>query len=289
MTASVLTHTRQAFEMVKFSHSVFALPYALSSLLLASGGRPSLKQIVLIILCMVTARNTAMAFNRLVDADIDAKNPRTKDRHIPKGLLSRRFAIGFITVNAVLFIAFAAGLNILTGLLALPTLVVLCSYSYAKRFTDYTQLYLGVCLGLSPIGAWIAITGEIALLPVLMALGVMFWVAGFDLLYAMQDHAFDTKAGVKSMVVKWGIPKALILSRIFHAACIVLLALAGWTGHLGLFYAVAIAAIAILLAYEQSLIRADDLSRMDAAFFTVNGVIGLIYLAGVAAHVWIIL
>ncbi len=273
--------------MVKFSHSLFALPFALSSLLLASNGNPTIRQVVLIILCMVTARNTAMAFNRLVDADIDAKNPRTQDRHIPKGLLTKRFAITFIAVNAILFVGFAAFLNTLTFILSLPTLLVLCSYSYAKRFTHYTQIYLGVCLGLSPIGAWIAIQGNISLTPLLMAVGVTLWVAGFDLIYAMQDHDFDVKTGVKSMVAKMGIANALTLSRVFHVLCVIFLGGVGLISSLGIFYWFALVLIAALLIYEQNLLRPHDLSRINAAFFNVNGVIGLIYLAGTAIAIYL--
>ncbi len=229
---------------------------------------------------MVTARNTAMAFNRLVDAQSDAENPRTAIRHIPQGLLSRRAVALFIIVNALVFALTSSFFNNLTLILAPIALMIICGYSYTKRFTHGAQIFLGLSLGIAPASVWIAITGGLTLFPILMGLGVLFWVAGFDILYATQDYEFDKNKGLKSLVVLCGIPRALNLSRIFHALSVLFFILTGLNGGLSLIYFAAVFLIACGLLYEHTLVKKDDLSHINTAFFTVNGLIGMVYLIG---------
>ncbi|MBX7147984.1 putative 4-hydroxybenzoate polyprenyltransferase [bacterium] len=282
---ALATKIKHTLEMIKFSHSVFALPWALSSMLYAAHGFPSFKLFILIVLAMVTARNAAMGFNRVVDAKMDAENPRTQIRHLPKGLLKTNFVIGFVVVNAVFFIIISKYINNLCFILSPFTLIILFFYSLTKRFTHYTQIFLGLALGLSPLGAWIAVKAQFDLFPALLGLSVLFWVAGFDLIYAAQDYVFDVDKGVYSLVVKWGIEKSLFIARLFHALEIATLVFIGWNFHLSFIYFITIAIMAIFLAYEHSLISPKDLSKLDMAFFTVNGWIGFIFLAGTVAEV----
>lgn len=267
--------------MIKFSHSIFALPFALSALLLAVKGFPSATLTILIILAMIFARNTAMAFNRLVDADIDAKNPRTSNRQLPRKILSSRFVSLFIVINAIFFITTTYFLNTLAFALAPLVLIILCFYSYTKRFTHYTQIFLGLSLGIAPVGAWIAATGKIELEPLILGLGVFFWVAGFDLIYATQDSEFDKKEGLKSMVVKLGISRSLWLARYFHGMSVILFFALGWLSHLGSLYQIAIGIIGVLMIYEHQLVTPKKLSHINAAFFTVNGIISFLFFIGV--------
>lgn len=271
---------RHTLELVKFSHSVFALPFALASLLYAAGGWPEPRIFLLVVLAMVTARNTAMAFNRWVDADIDAQNPRTASRHIVTGLLSKKYVLLFVIANALMFVASAYFLNRLCFILSPVVLAWLCFYSLTKRWTPLTHLFLGASLGMAPLGAWIAVRGEFGLFSALLGLAVLFWVAGFDIIYSTQDNAFDRKAGLKSLIVSLGLPASLRLSKFFHLACVGLLAGLGGLYGLGVPYFVTVALVAGFLIYEQSLIRASDLSRVNAAFFTMNGWVGMIFLAG---------
>lgn len=270
------------FELVKFSHSLFALPFALASLLFATHGHPSLRLIGLVILAMVTARNAAMAFNRLVDADIDAKNPRTVSRHLPQQLLSRKYVLIFITINSILFICISSLFNSLSLILSPIALLIVFTYSLTKRVTHATQIFLGFSLGIAPIAAWIAVTGHLAFPPMLMGLGVLFWVAGFDILYATQDYEFDKKAGLKSLVVALGINKAFITARIFHALSVISLSTFGVVFEANWIYQTTVALIAFLLVIEHGLIGPKNLSRINAAFFTMNGLIGIVYLLGSA-------
>ena len=268
--------------LVKFSHSIFALPFALAAMLLAMGGLPPARLVLLILLCMITLRNAAMAFNRYLDAEIDARNPRTATRHIPSGLLSKNFVLFFAMINAFFFILATSWINPLSFNLAFPALGLACFYSFTKRITALSHLILGSVLGISPVGAWIAVTGEISFLPVLLGIAVIFWVAGFDLIYATQDFDFDKKQGLHSLAVALGIRGALFLSKIFHLITLLLLLWFGQVAILGGIYYVSWLLIAGLFVYEHSLVKADDLSRVNAAFFNVNGIISLIFLAGVA-------
>lgn len=278
---SLFRKIRQTAEMVKFSHSIFALPFALASMLIAAGGIPPGRLVFLVIMAMVTARNAGMSFNRWLDASIDAKNPRTASRHIPRGLLSPGFVLAFSIVNAALFVWVASRINMLCFWLSFPTLGVLFFYSHTKRFTSLSHLVLGLALGMSPIGAWIAVTGTLAFAPVLLGVAVVFWVAGFDMIYATQDYDFDRKEGLHSLVVRLGLKNALRVARVFHAATVVLLLLFGNLLSLGWPYFLTWVLISLLFLYEHSLVKADNLSRINAAFFNVNGFISILFLAGV--------
>ncbi len=276
-----LRKSAQLGELVKFSHSVFALPFALAAGWVASEGHPSPKILFLIVLAMVTARNAGMAFNRYLDAELDARNPRTTTRPIPQKVFSKRFVLSFSVLNAILFIIIAGRINPLCFFLSFPTVALLYFYSFTKRFTSLSHLVLGLILGISPIAAWIAVTGEIKFAPVLLGAAVLLWVAGFDVIYATQDDAFDRKESLHSLVVRLGIPQALKLSRLFHVITLGLLLLFGSLLHLGGIYYFSILLISFLFIYEHSLVHPSDLSRVNAAFFKVNGFISILFLCGV--------
>lgn len=281
----ILQKVRHVGEMVKFSHSIFALPFALTSMLVAAHGLPSARVFLLIVAAMITGRNAGMAFNRYLDANIDGRNPRTRSRHIPAGIISRRFALGFSAVNSVLFILICFGINTLTFLLSFPALILLFFYSATKRWTYLSHLVLGLALGISPLGAWIAVHGDVALPPIVLAMAVLFWVAGFDILYATQDHDFDRQEGLHSLVVRFGIARSLTLSRISHVASFVFLLAFGVASHLRWPYFGVLGLIALLFLYEHSLVKPYDLTRVNAAFFNVNGFISLLFLLGVALSI----
>ncbi len=268
-------------EMVKVSHSIFALPFAVSALFLASGGFPSLPVLGKVVLAVVFARTAALAFNRWADADIDALNPRTRSRAIPAALLSRpQVGIAALLSGAV-FVLTAAWINRLAFALSPVVLVVLLGYSYTKRFTRLSHLVLGLALGLSPLGAWVAARGEVALLPAVLGAAVLFWTAGFDIIYACQDVDFDRKEGLRSIPERWGVARALAAARILHAFTVALLIGVGYLGGLDWVYGAGVAVVALLLIYEHSLVRPEDLSRVNQAFFTVNGIVSLAYMAAV--------
>ncbi|WP_446741771.1 UbiA-like polyprenyltransferase [Silvibacterium acidisoli] len=270
-------------EMIKWEHSVFALPFALTGAMLAAHGLPSLVQILWIIVCMVSARSAAMAFNRWADASLDAENPRTAMRAIPAGHLSRGFVGGFTVLMAALFIFAASRLNHLTLLLSPVALAVVLAYSYAKRFTRWSHLVLGVALGIAPAAAWIAVRGSLDPRIVILTAAVMFWVAGFDLLYACQDAGHDRQAGLFSVPATYGVVAAFWIARIFHLVMIGLLILLAREFHLGVAAMIGIGAVVALLAYEHSIVSPRNLSRLNAAFFTMNGVISVVFFLFVAA------
>lgn len=282
---------RDYFSLVKFSHSIFALPFALQGAWLAGSGRPRLPVLALIVVCAVAARTAAMAFNRLVDREIDAANPRTQGRELPAGRLSVRGVWALILVAATLFIAAAFALNTLAGLLALPVLLLLFAYSFVKRFSSLAHLCLGVCLALAPLGAWIAVRGDFRgdLTPILwLSAAVASWVGGFDLIYACQDREFDRTAGLHSIPARFGIAAALRLSSALHVLTLIALAMVAVSAHLSVVYWVAVALTAVLLVWEHRLVSPDDLSRVDVAFFTVNGWIGVgLFLGLVADRAWV--
>lgn len=267
-------------EMIKFSHSIFALPFALSALVFAADGLPPLKTVGLIILAMVTARNTAMAFNRFADAKIDAKNPRTANRHIPKGLLSRSFVLGFAIMNGALFIWISRFFNPLAFKLSPVALAIIYFYSYTKRWTHFTQLFLGLSLAIAPIGAWIALRGTVELFPILLGLAVMFWVAGFDIFYATQDYHFDKSEGQKSLVVRFGIGQSLIVAKFFHILSMAFFLILGIAYHLNIIYLTTVLLMGTFLAFEHHLVKPNDLSRVNTAFFTLNGAVGILFFVG---------
>ena len=269
-------------EMIKWEHSVFALPFALTGAMLAAGGLPRPMQLVWIIVCMVAARSAAMAFNRWADARLDAENPRTRIRAIPAGLLSRTFVGGFTVVMAAIFILAAAQLNRLTLELSPVALAVLFFYSYTKRFTRWSHLALGFALGIAPAAAWIAVAGSLDPRILILTVAVMFWVAGFDLLYACQDAAHDRANGLFSVPAAWGVTAAFWIARLLHVLMLALLVWLVAAFHLGSFALAGVAVVAALLLYEHLIVSPGDLRRLNAAFFTMNGVISIVFFCFVA-------
>jgi len=273
-------------ESIKFSHSIFALPFALSAFFIASRGiNPPWPLFGKIIAACVFARTAAMSFNRLADARIDAKNPRTSSRAVPTGELSRSFMAIATIGSCCLFALCCWWINSLALSLCPLALIVLLGYSYTKRFTSLSHLVLGIALGLSPVGAWVAVRAEIGLLPVLLGFAVAFWTAGFDVIYACQDHSFDKDEGLHSLPTKIGPARALLLSKLFHLLAIVLLVILGLQAEFGLYYWCGVLIVALLLAYEQSLVKPGDLSRVNLAFFTLNGIVSLVFMTSVILEV----
>ncbi len=284
---SLWAKTRITLEMIKWEHSIFALPFALTATLLAARGVPALRTLLWILVAMVAARSCAMAFNRWADAELDAANPRTKTRAIPAGLLSRQFVLAFTVATAAMFVVAAAALNRLTLYLSPLVLLVLLGYSYMKRVTRWSHLVLGLALGLAPSAAWIAVRGSLDPRIMVLTAAVMLWVGGFDVLYACQDFEHDRSAGLHSLPQAIGIPAAFWAARVMHLLMLALLAwfavlfhfqIAGWLG---------IGAVAVLLGYEHSIVSPRDLRRLNAAFFTMNGVIAMVFLVFVAVDLWL--
>jgi 4-hydroxybenzoate polyprenyltransferase len=278
----VLHSLRVTLEMIKWEHSVFALPFALCGAMLAAGGLPSLHQLLWIVVAMVAARSAAMAFNRWADASIDAANPRTSTRALPAGHLSPSFVATFVVISSAVFIFAASQLNRLTLLLSPVALAVLLLYSYTKRVTRWSHLVLGFALGIAPSAAWIAVRGSLDPRILLLTAAVTFWVAGFDVLYACQDFDFDRQAGLHSIPRYVGIPTALWIARAFHLIMVVLLVALLIAFGMGKLAACGVLAVIALLLYEHSLVRANDLSKLNAAFFTMNGVISVLFFMFVA-------
>jgi 4-hydroxybenzoate polyprenyltransferase len=265
--------------MIKLSHSIFALPFAMAAAVLAAGGLPPLRQVTWILVAMVGARSAAMGFNRLADHELDARNPRTAGRELPAGLLSRGEVWAFVVLSAAALVVAAAMLNPLCLALSPLALAIALGYSYTKRFTAFSHGFLGLALSIAPVGAWLAVRGAFAWPPVVLGLAVLLWVAGFDTIYSCQDADHDRTVGLRSLPARWGIRAALVAARVFHAGAVVLLAALFALVPLHPLYLAGVAAVAGLLAYEHSLVRADDLSRVNAAFFTVNGWISVGYFA----------
>ena len=280
MLTATAKNVRTTLEMIKIEHTLFALPFAFLGAVLAAGGWPSAQQALWITLAMVGARSCAMAFNRIADREIDARNPRTSSRALPSGTLSVGFVWAFTLVSAALFFTAAAMLNRLTLVLAPVALLSVLLYSYTKRWTMLSHLVLGWCLAIAPAGAWIAVRGALdSPVPFLLSLVVMLWTAGFDVLYACQDYDFDRRAGLHSIPRHLGVARALWISRLFHAqAFSTLVALYLVTG-LGALALVGVAATGALLVYQHTLVRANDLSRLNAAFFTTNAFVSVILFA----------
>jgi 4-hydroxybenzoate polyprenyltransferase len=271
---------------VRFSHSVFALPFALAGALLAARLVPlSWSRMGWIVACMVSARSAAMGFNRLVDAASDARNPRTAMRELPRGALSRREAAGFVVVWSAIFVACAGQISTLCLVLSPLALVIAFWYSLAKRVTSYTQLFLGLAMAVAPVGGWIAAGGPARIEPWLLGLAIGAWVGGFDVLYACQDLEFDRREGLHSIPVRFGVSRSLWLSRGMHVVTVAALAGVGVLAGLGWLYHAGVAVVAALLVFEQSLVRVDDLSQIKRAF-DLNGWVGVLYLAATAADVW---
>ncbi|MDR3753406.1 MAG: UbiA-like polyprenyltransferase [Terracidiphilus sp.] len=285
--AGVLSKIRTTLEMIKWEHSIFALPFALTAMLLAAGGLPGWRTVAWIVVAMVAARSAAMAFNRWADADLDAENPRTRNRAIPAGLLTRKFVLGFISAAVLVFFVAAAELNRLTLELAPLALAVLLGYSYLKRFTRWSHLGLGLALGLAPAAAWIAVRGSLDPRILVLTAAVTLWAGGFDVLYACQDFEHDRAAGLHSLPQAVGIPMAFGAARVLHVAALGALAWFAWLFHFGLAGWLGIAAVGLLLAYEHAIVSPRDLRRLNAAFFTMNGVIAMVFLAFVSADLWL--
>ena len=268
---------RTTLEMIKIEHTLFALPFAFLGAVLAAHGIPTAWQMLWITLAMVGARSTAMAFNRIADRDIDARNPRTKMRAIPAGTLSVAFVWGFTLLSAALFLLSAAMLNRLTLWLSPIALASILLYSYTKRWTLLSHLMLGWCLSIAPTGAWIAVRGSLnSPIPLLLSLTVMLWTAGFDVLYACQDYEFDRGEGLHSIPARIGISRALWMARLLHAGAFVALVALYFLTNLGLLAMAGVIATGALLIYQHTLVRANDLSRLNAAFFTTNAFVSII-------------
>jgi 4-hydroxybenzoate polyprenyltransferase len=270
---------RIILEMIKFEHTLFAMPFALIGALLAvpftPAGAPLARQLFWIIVAMVAARSAAMAFNRIVDAEYDRRNPRTAARAIPAGLLTRGQVALFTLVAIALFLIAAWELNPLCFLLAPAALAAILGYSYTKRFTALSHLFLGIGIGIAPVGAWIALTGSLHAIPLLLGAAVMLWIGGFDIIYSLQDADFDRATGLRSLPETVGAARALRVSRGMHAAMLALLGALGLVAGLHAFYYAGVAAVAALLAYEHSIVSPEDLSRVNVAFFTLNGWVGV--------------
>ena len=274
-------------EMIKFSHTVFALPFAVMSAFLAAGGMPSVRKLFWIMMCMVGARSAAMSFNRIVDAGYDAQNPRTSGRAIPAGKLTRAETAAFMLVMTGLFAFSAYMLSWLALMLSPVALAVIFGYSYTKRFTDYSHFVLGLALGIAPVGAWIAIKEEFHPIALLLGLAVVLWTAGFDLIYACQDIESDRRTGLRSLSKRLGPAGALALSAILHAAMIAVLIAILYVAQLGKVFFGGIFLVAALLAYEHSIVKPNDLSRINTAFFNVNGAISIILMALTIADIMV--
>jgi 4-hydroxybenzoate polyprenyltransferase len=274
---SLTRNIRTTLEMIKIEHTLFALPFAFLGAVLAARGLPTLTQIFWITMAMVGARSTAMAFNRVADRDYDARNERTKTRAIPAGVLSVIFVSSFTVVAAAVFLFAAAMLNRLTLILAPIALASIVLYSYTKRWTMLSHLVLGSCLAIAPTGAWIAVRGAIdSPIPLLLSLVVMLWTAGFDVLYACQDYEFDRREGLYSIPARFGISRSLWISRLLHAGAFAALIALYFTANLGMLAVVGVIATGALLVYQHTLVRANDLSRLNAAFFTTNAFVSVI-------------
>ena len=266
--------------LVKFSHTLFAMPFAFIGYYLALDNKQhefDWKTLALVVLCMVIARNAAMAFNRFLDKEIDKKNPRTAQREIPKGIIKPKSALVFVIINVLLFFATTWFINLLTFLLAPAAIFVILFYSYTKRFTPLCHFVLGLGLSLAPIGAFLAVTGKFEWLPIIFSFVVLLWVSGFDMIYALQDQEFDKKYQLKSIPALIGNKNALTLSTIIHIICAVLIILAGFLGHFQLFYWIGSTAFILLLFYQHLIVKPDKLDKVNLAFFSANGIASVFF------------
>ena len=282
----MFARVRTYLSLVRFSHSVFALPFALTGALLAARHHPiSWQQIAWIVVAMVAARSAAMAFNRLVDARFDAGNPRTAMREIPRGTVSPGEARVFIALSALVFVGAAWRLGPICFALSPVALAIVFWYSLAKRYTTWTQAFLGLAMAVAPVGGWLAAGGRQGWEPWLLALAIGLWVGGFDVLYACQDLDYDRAHGLRSIPVRFGVPVSLTISRLMHAAAVAALAGVAVVVPLGAVYLAGVAAVALLLVYEQSLVTAADLSQLKRAF-DLNGYVGILYMVVTALAVY---
>lgn len=266
-------------EMIKFEHTIFALPFAIMSAFIASDGIPAPGKLIWILLAMIGARSCAMAFNRLADSGFDGANPRTAARAIPAGRITKRAVWVFTVVSAALLVFAAYKLNPLAFTLSPVALAVIVGYSYSKRWTILSHFWLGLSISIAPIGAWIAITGTLDWPPMLLGLAVLLWIGGFDIIYACQDYEFDRKHGLFSIPARYGKQRALRLSSTLHAVMVAVLIGVTAITDLGVFYLIGVGIVTILLIYEHAIVRPNDLSRVNLAFFTLNGVVSLVLMA----------
>jgi len=273
------TMVRRLLSLIKFEHTIFAFPFAIMAAFLAAGGWPSLRQFGLICGAMVGARSAAMAFNRIVDRQQDSVNPRTRERELPTGKVTLAQAWAIVIVGSVVFLGSAALLNRLTALLSPVALLIILSYSYTKRYTRLTHAVLGLCLAIAPMGAWIAVRGRLDLAPFFLSAAVILWVAGFDIIYACQDVEFDRQQRLFSLPASLGVSRALWIARMGHGVMVGILLLLPLFISLGFIFKAGVGLVALLLLYEHSLVSPRDLSRVNAAFFTVNGMVSLLLMA----------
>ncbi len=283
----ILEKVATILEMIKFSHTVFALPFAVMSAFLAAGGMPSARQLFWILMCMVGARSTAMSFNRIADARLDAQNPRTAERAIPAGKLTRAETAAFMMAMIALFVFSAYMLNRLAFMLSPVALAIILGYSYTKRFTDYSHFVLGLALAIAPVGAWIAVNEEFHAVAILLGAAVLLWTTGFDLIYACQDIEFDRRAGLYSLSKRLGPAGALALSAVLHALMVGILLAVMVAAKLGMVFFGGIVLVAILLIYEHAIVKPHDFSRVNTAFFNVNGAVSLFLMALTIADIMI--
>ncbi len=278
----MLERVRTYLSFVRFEHAVFALPFALTSAWVCVGGVPPLRSLAWIIVAVLAARSAAMGFNRIVDLEFDKLNPRTKNRELPTGKLTLTQAWVFVVVSTVVFVFAAYQLNWLAFWLSFPTLTWIFGYSYTKRFTDWSHLWLGSALGIAPVGAWIALKGTIELPPILLMLAVTFWVAGFDIIYSTLDEDFDRRIGLHSLVVRFGAMKALWISRGLHGLFLLALASFGSVSQLGMVFWLAWIFIVGFIAYEHAIAKPGDPQKVNTAFFTVNGIVSILLFVATA-------
>lgn len=286
--SSLIAKLGTTLEMIKFEHTLFALPFAFLGAVMAANGLPTWQQVLWITLAMIGARSAAMTFNRIADREIDAKNPRTANRELPSGKLSVEFAWVFLFVSIGVFLLAAYSLNWLTFVLSPVALISVLGYSYAKRFTAFAHLLLGWSLAISPTAAWIAVRGAIdSEVPLLLSLFVLMWTAGFDVMYACQDYEFDKKSGLHSIPARFGIARSLWMARLFHFQAFIVLLLLYLVSGLGVVALIGVGAVALLLVYQHTLVKANDLSKMNAAFFTTNAFVSIILFASFGTAVFL--
>lgn len=270
--------------LIRFSHTVFALPFALGALVVAANGHPSARVLVLVLVCMVFARTAAMLFNRLVDWSLDQRNARTATRYL---LLPKSSALFFLVLCSLGFLFSAFAINRMTGALAIPALLIIFFYSITKRFTNATHFFLGLALAVAPVGAWLAQTGEFALPPMILGLGVICWVAGFDIIYATQDYDFDREENLRSLVVALGIPKSLRLAQWLHLAAFVALVAFGLFANLGAIYFGSLVLVAVALFFEHRIAKNLDVAAINRAFFQSNAFVSAVFVVAVCLDRWI--
>jgi 4-hydroxybenzoate polyprenyltransferase len=273
---------QRILKFIRFSHTVFALPFALGAMLVAAHGVPQVKVVVLILIAMILARTAAMAFNRVIDWDIDKENPRTAGRH---RLVSKATGWNLVFIPSILFVIVCWFINPLCFFLSPLALAILFFYSVTKRFTSFTQLFIGLALAVSPVGAWLAVKGEFAWAPIILATGVVFWVAGFDLIYAIQDYDFDRKKGLGSMVVKYGIPFSLRLAQVMHTILFACLVLFGIAGNLGLVYYIALLLVLGALIFEHRAAAKLDIAGINDAFFKSNAFVSVVFVVAIVLDI----